>query len=127
MTSPTELVDRYIAAWNETDAPRRKDLIDRTWTDDALYLDPVMEGVGKSGINVMIEGVQKKFPGWQFQRTSDVDAHHDCLRFTWVLGPDGGAPIAGGVDFGVTCDGLLRKVTGFLNFAPQPAVPEKQQ
>ena len=33
----TDLIDRYIAIWNETDAARRRDLIARTWTEDAAY------------------------------------------------------------------------------------------
>ena len=34
-TSHNELIDRYIAAWNEVDSQRRKDLIERTWTEDS--------------------------------------------------------------------------------------------
>ena len=29
----TELVDRYIAMWNETDGGRRRALIARVWTE----------------------------------------------------------------------------------------------
>ena len=40
MNTLTDLIDRYIAAWNETDGGRRRDLIARTWTAEASYLDP---------------------------------------------------------------------------------------
>ena len=72
----------------------------------------------------MIEGAQKQFPGWRFRLTSGVDAHHDRLRFGWELGPDEGPAIAGGVDFGVISGGMLQKITGFLDFAPQPPAQE---
>jgi hypothetical protein len=33
MNNVTELIDRYIATWNETDAKRRRDLIAKTYGD----------------------------------------------------------------------------------------------
>jgi hypothetical protein len=119
--NPTELIDRYIAAWNETDAEQRRALVARTWTENAVYVDPLMRGEGQTGIAAMIQGVQTQFPGFTFRRTSDVDEHNGRVRFKWELGPDGGAALAGGVDFGVIEDGRLQAITGFLDFAPKPA------
>ena len=42
------------------------------------------------------------------------------VRFSWELGPDGAAPLAGGLDVGVIADGRLRSITGFLDFTPSP-------
>ena len=121
MSNFTDLIDRYIAIWNETDAKRRRDLIARTWTEDSTYLDPLMRGEGHGGIDSMIQGVQAKFPGLLFRRTSDVDAHNDRVRFAWELGPEGGPALAGGVDFSGITGGRLQAITGFLDFAPKPA------
>jgi len=121
MSNFTDLIDRYIAIWNETDAKHRRDLIARTWTEDSTYLDPLMRGEGHGGIDSMIQGVQAQFPGLLFRRTSEVDAHNDRVRFTWELGPEGGPALAGGVDFGVITGGRLQAITGFLDFAPKPA------
>jgi hypothetical protein len=121
MSNFTDLVDRYIAIWNETDDERRRDLIARTWTEDSTYLDPMIRGEGRGGIDAMIRGVQAQFPGLLFRRTSDVDTHNDRVRFAWELGPEGGAALAGGVDFGVIVGDHLQAVTGFLDFAPKPA------
>ena len=118
MTAYTELIDRYFAAWNETDPHRRNELIARTWTEDSTYLDPLATGEGRSGIDAMIAGIQQQFPSLKFRRTTEVDAHHDRIRFAWELGPQDGQAVAGGVDFGVTRDGLLHAITGFLDFAP---------
>lgn len=119
MNSLTDLIDRYIAGWNETDGPRRRDLLVQTWTEDAVYVDPLMRGEGRTGIDAMIQGVQTQFPGFRFRRTTDVDTHNDRVRFGWELGPEGSAALAGGVDFGIVAEGRLQAITGFLDFAPQ--------
>lgn len=122
MSNRTDLIDRYIAIWNETDAGRRRDLIASTWTESASYLDPLMQGDGQSGIDAMIQAVQERFPGHRFQRTSDVDSHHDRVRFTWALVPEGGPPLVRGIDFGIVApDERLQAITGFLDQVPAQA------
>ena len=121
MSNFTDLVDRYIAIWNESDDERRRDLIARTWTEDSTYLDPMVRGEGRGGIDAMIRGVQAQFPGLLFRRTNEVDAHNDRVRFAWELGPEGGPALAGGVDFGVIVGDRLQTITGFLDFAPKQA------
>lgn len=118
MTQTNDLIDRYIASWNETDAAARRALIAEAWTDQGRYVDPVMAGEGVTGIDTMIAGVQARFPGFHMRRVTDVDAHNDRVRFGWALGPQGGDPVVGGVDFGVVADGRLSAITGFIDFAP---------
>ncbi len=60
------LADRYLAAWNETDVARRRELIALAWTESASYVDPLMRGDGHAGIDAMIAAVQAKFPGFHF-------------------------------------------------------------
>jgi hypothetical protein len=125
MTNPNELVDRYFAMWNETDAGRRRDLIARTWTEDARYVDPMLESEGRDGIDAMVAQVHQRFPGYKFRRSGKIDQHHDRLRFAWELAPEGGPVFAGGVDFGVVAaDGRLRAITGFIDQAPAAAAAE---
>ena len=118
MSNVTELIDRYIAMWNETDAARRRDLIAKTWTHTGSYLDPVMQGKGPAGIDAMVRGVQERFPGHKFRRTSEVDSHHDRVRFAWELAADGGPAVVGGTDFGILSEGRLQAITGFFDQAP---------
>jgi hypothetical protein len=120
-TGATELVDRYIAIWNETDAGRRRALIDATWTEDAAYLDPMMRGDGRAGIDAMIAAVQERFPGHRFRRIGPVDEHNGRVRFRWELGPDGAPPLVAGTDFGEIAGGLLSGITGFIDQAPAMA------
>jgi len=118
MSHLTDLIDAYIAMWNETNDARRRELIARVWTEGARYLDPVMEGEGRSGIDAMVRGVQERFPGHRFRRTSDVDSHHDRLRFGWELGPESGPAIVKGTDMGIVSEGRLSAITGFFDQAP---------
>jgi hypothetical protein len=118
MNDLTDLIDRYIAMWNETDAARRRELIARVWTENASYLDPALEGAGRGGIDAMVRGVQERFPGHRFRRTSDVDSHHDRLRFCWELGPEGGSAVVKGTDIGIVAEGRLQTITGFFDQVP---------
>jgi hypothetical protein len=116
MTTASELASRYIEIWNETDAERRKSLIARTWTEDAVYIDPQTRGEGRAGIDAMIAGVQKQFPGYRFALSGSPDSHNDRLRFSWLLTAEGAPPVAHGTDFCVlSADGKVKNVTGFLD------------
>lgn len=119
MSNPVDLVDRYIALWNEPDALRRQALVKETWTESATYLDPLAQSSGHAGIAAMIQAVQEHFPGHRFRRAGAVDSYQDRIRFSWELAPEGGAAIAKGTDFGVlAADYRLEAVTGFLDQVP---------
>jgi hypothetical protein len=115
------LVDRYIAAWNATEAGARAQLVAATWTPAASYRDPMMAGEGHDGIDAMIAGAQGQFPGLVFRRRGALDAYGDVVRFSWDLGPAGADPVAGGTDFCTLDGGRMARVTGFLDFAPSAA------
>ncbi len=115
MSSLTKLVDDFMAMWNEKDVTRRRAIIASIWDERASYVDPVAEGKGREGIDAIVAGVQQRFPGHRFRRLSEVDEHHDRIRFTWELAPEGGAPIARGTDFGTVVDGHLQAITGFFD------------
>ena len=123
MSTPTELADSYIAMWNETDAGARRRLIDRIWSENARYVDPVAAGDGRDGIDAMVATIQERFPDHRFHRTGPVDHHNGRLRFTWALAPEGGEPLVAGVDFGtLSADGRrLETITGFFDTVPAAA------
>jgi len=112
-----EIVERYLAAWNEKDAERRRGLVDALWTEDASYTDPLADAHGRAEIDGLIGAVQQQFPGFVFTLGGAVDAHHDQARFTWHLGPAGAAePVVVGFDVAVlNGGGQIRSVYGFLD------------
>ena len=121
MTDYDELVDRYIALWNETDGERRRVLIERTFAAGATYVDPLAASEGHTAIDAMVAAVQQQFPDYRFRRKGAVAAHHDRIRFSWELAPENGPVFVDGTDFAVIADGRMASVTGFLDREPGAA------
>jgi hypothetical protein len=46
MTKLDELVDRYVAVWNEPDADRRRECIAALWAEDGAHFTPSLEARG---------------------------------------------------------------------------------
>jgi hypothetical protein len=114
-----EVIERYIACWNQTDPGLRRKLIDQTWAADASYTDPLAAAAGRDAIDATIGAVQEQFPGFTFTLLGPVDSHHRQARFTWGLGPDGAEPVVVGFDVAVAGeDGRLATVLGFLDKVP---------
>lgn len=113
------IVERYLAAWNETDAEARAKAVAEVWTEDATYTDPLADVAGHEGIAAVIAGAQEMFPGLVFTPGELHDAHHDLVRFTWHLGPAGGEALVVGFDVvKLAEDGRIRQVLGFLDKVP---------
>ena len=115
-----EVVDRYIAVWNEPDADARRRAVAGLWTEDGTYTDPLVAAEGRREIEGVISGAREQFPGHVFKLMGEVDAHHDVARFRWGLVPDGGGEsVVVGFDVAVvTDDGRVRNVYGFLDKVP---------
>jgi hypothetical protein len=122
MTVYEDIARRYIDTWNETDPGVRRAAIDRLYTQDARYIDPLAVAEGRDAIDATIAAVQTQFPGFVFRLAGPVDGHHDQARFGWELGPVGEpAPIVG-FDVAVTDPtGRIRTVLGFLDKVPAAA------
>ena len=118
-----EIIERYIAAWNETDPGRRRGLVDSLWAADGSYTDPLADAHGPAEIDGLIGAVQGQFPGLVFSLGGPVDANHNQARFSWHLGlADGGEPLVIGFDVAVLdADGQISSVHGFLDKVPAAA------
>jgi hypothetical protein len=114
-----DLVDRYLACWNESDPEARRALIARHWSPRPSYTDPLAAVTGREAIEQTIGAVQERFPGFTFSPVGPVDAHHQQARFTWGLGPADAEPIIVGFDVVVLDDdGRIDTVLGFLDKVP---------
>ncbi|MDO3703211.1 nuclear transport factor 2 family protein [Micromonospora sp. C28SCA-DRY-2] len=119
MSDITDLVQRYLAAWNETDAAARQAVLREVFADDAVYTDPLVSVRGRDGLDATIAAVQGQFGGLVFSLGGAVDTHHDIARFTWHLGPEGAEPVVVGFDVAVIgADGRISQVLGFLDKVP---------
>jgi hypothetical protein len=114
-----EIIERYIAAWNEADPGRRRSLIDSVWAADGSYTDPLADVRGREAIDAVIAAAQQQFPGLEFSLGGPVDANHQQARFSWHLGPAGGEPLVIGFDVAVLGpSGQIGAVYGFLDKVP---------
>ena len=120
MSNINEVVVRYLAAWNEREPKRRRDLVAKAWTEDGTYVDRVREGRGHDSLDAMIATAQDQFPGYRLNLASGVEAHHDYVRFSWVAGGTADAPLyIKGTDFAMVAgDGRMKSVVGFTDAAP---------
>ncbi|WP_043628401.1 nuclear transport factor 2 family protein [Nonomuraea candida] len=121
MSDVKELVERYLAAWNETDAQARRNLVAQVFAENATYTDPMAAVRGRDSLDATIAAVQQQFAGLRFSLGGSVDAHHDIARFTWHLGAEGAEPLVIGFDVVVIDDGLISQVLGFLDRVPAAA------
>lgn len=118
MSTKQNVMQRYIDAWNETDAGRRRAILAEVYTEDCTYTDPLAAVSGREGIDQLIAGVQKQYPGLVFSLAGKVDAHHDQARFTWQAGAPGHEPAVIGFDVAVLEGDRIRSVYGFLDKVP---------
>ncbi|MFC5185917.1 nuclear transport factor 2 family protein [Actinomadura harenae] len=122
MNNVQQQIERYIATWNETDAAARRAAIDEVFAEGAAYTDPLAAVEGRDAIDALIAGAQGQFPGLVFRLLGPVDTHHDIVRFTWELGPEGAeAPVVGFDVAVLDADGRIAKVHGFLDKVPAAA------
>ena len=116
--TPASIARVYLDTWNETDAERRRRLLQQHWTEDAAYADPMASVQGADPIAALIGAVHARFPGFRFTLLGTPDGHGDYVRLAWALGPDGSpAPIEGS-DVVTLEGGRIRRVIGFIDRAP---------
>jgi SnoaL-like domain len=120
MTDAKQVVEGYIATFNESHADRRRELIDAVYTADGTYTDPNVDLRGAAEIDGFVAATQQRFPGYRFTLGGPVDAHHNQARFQWFGGPAEEPDRYVGFDVIVTDDGRIRSVYGFMD-APPPA------
>ncbi|WP_329613172.1 nuclear transport factor 2 family protein [Streptomyces brevispora] len=120
MTSYDDAVRRYFAAWNAATPEELEKAVAAAFTEDAGYIDPLVEVRGHDGLAAAISGAQQQFPGFAFRPAGAVDGHHGLVRFSWELvsAADGSAPVAGSDVIALADDGRISSVSGFLDRVP---------
>lgn len=115
--STKEVIETYLAAWNEQDEAKIKSLLEKCWADDATYTDPISDVKGRDGLFSAITGFHAQMPGGAIEATSSFDEHHLRVRFGWRL--IGGPQELAGIDVGtMTADGKLQSIIGFWGANP---------
>jgi hypothetical protein len=123
MSQLNELVDRYVALWNEPDVERRRQSIAELWAEDGAHFTPSLEVHGHAALEARVAGAHEKWVktgGFVFKSAQNADGHHDTVRFNWEMVPAaGGEPAAVGFDFLMLGDdGRIRLDFQFLDMPP---------
>ncbi|MCO1655259.1 nuclear transport factor 2 family protein [Pseudonocardia humida] len=112
-------VSEYLRAWNVTDPAERVELLSRVATDDVRYVDPLADVTGPAALSALIGQAQAQFAGMPLTLHGTPDAHHDVVRFSWAIAPEGAEPIVIGTDSVLLApDGRFALVTGYLDRVP---------
>ncbi|MGY1639942.1 nuclear transport factor 2 family protein [Geodermatophilus sp. SYSU D00703] len=119
LTLGSQAVERYAAAWGETDAAARRTLLESCWAEDGVYCDPLNRVEGRDALSAMIGSFHDGNPGARIDVVSGVDQHDGYLRFAWRMSAPDGSVALEGIDFGeLDGAGALRRIVGF--FGPLP-------
>ena len=120
MSTLSELIDDYLAAYCEPDRARRAELVRRVWATQAKLVDPPLTAQGHAEIAAQADALLGQFPDHRFRRSSGIDAHHGQVRYSWQLLDTEGKVKLEGTDFAQFDDrGCLAQVTGFFGPLPQ--------
>jgi hypothetical protein len=110
-----------LAAWNEYDPVKLRQLVEASLTHDVAFTDPHYQIVGIEAFIDQVNEFRAREGQVRLAPTSGVDMHHDRARYSWVvLRPDGTR--FEGFD-AVALDlqqGKIRRIDGF--FGPLPKV-----
>ncbi len=122
MATPDELAQWYAEAWNETDANRRRDLLEAACSPGIRFLQEGFEHevVGIDELDQAIADYQSTWPegvAVRVEMTTPIQSHHGVGRggFVWIVGHERSY----GTDFAeLGDDGRMKTISVF--FDPPP-------
>lgn len=83
-----QLVERYVALWNEPDIDRRRREIVALWAPDGIHYAKAHTCQGYLALEQRVTGSYDRSikPGVNvFCRAGAIDAHHNVARFAWHM------------------------------------------
>lgn len=111
---PAALVS-YWTAWNESDLDRVRTHLTSAVTSDVVWNDPRDSFVGIDELESAVRRLRTSKPDYVFTIASEIDHHHDRLRYRWNMTRNS-RTLMEGLDV-VTLEpatGLLASVDGFF-------------
>ena len=115
----------YWTAWNEPDPGLVRRHLESAVTVDVEWNDPRDSFVGIDELEAAVLRLRSAKPDYVFTLASEIDRHHDLLRYRWDMSRRG-RTLMEGLDI-VALDpssGLIRRVDGFFGH-PTPIDPAR--
>ncbi len=97
MFDAQDLVDRYVAVWNETDLERRRMQIAALWVPDGQHYVGVREVLGYAALEQRITDSHNKNVrdgGHHFRAVKDARMLRDIVVFNWEMLPSAADGVA---------------------------------
>jgi hypothetical protein len=97
MTNVNELVNRYVAVWNEPDADARRKTVSELWADDGVQATSETEHRGHHALTQRVTSAYEELvagQGFVFALAGEPAAHHDAVWFRTHMLPAAGGDIA---------------------------------
>lgn len=110
----------YWTAWNEADLHRVRAHLTAAVTDDVEWNDPRDSFIGIDELEQAVRRLRTNKPEYAFVIASEIDCHHDRLRYRWDMVRNG-RTLMEGLDI-VTLEPaseLIARVDGFFG-NPKP-------
>ncbi|PPF89549.1 nuclear transport factor 2 family protein [Subtercola sp. Z020] len=116
MTASTEdlMTANLLEVFGQRDPALRRAAIERTYTEDVVFLDPDEVVEGYDALDAKAGRLLAGAPGFTFSPAGPIYANHDMGYLAWNLGPEGEAPVVRGFDTCFIRDGRIAKVYTLL-------------
>ena len=120
MPRPTQLVERYVAMWNEDDPGARSAAVQELWAQDGAhalqppeemldeatrigFVNAVLEARGHHALEARVTRAHEEFVAsgeFEFRPRGDAMQIGDAVKFGWEMVPaTGGDAVATGLEF----------------------------
>jgi hypothetical protein len=109
--------DAYSRAWNSQDRSERRELVDRVWADDAVYVDDdAPDGlVGSDALLEYIADSHAEMPGLIVSETTNPKVLDRRMLVRWVATQGNEQRYAGTDVVEFRADGRIARVTNFFD------------
>ena len=118
MSDQTQVIIKYLAAWNAKNAEERLPLIEKTLASNCLYADSHLPNLieDRESHSQFIDQFKSKFPELRISLIKEPEIHHGFFRFHWQLTKPNGEVFIKGNFFGeMNQDNLITKLVGFVD------------
>lgn len=122
MVQIQDLVDRYVALWNEAGPGERRRQIAALWVPDGLHYTKTLTCHGYAALEERVARSYERSiaPGLNiFRHANNIDTHHNVARFNWhMLRKATNEIVATGFEFFVLAeDGRIQADYQFIDFS----------
>jgi hypothetical protein len=109
------LVANLHGVFGERDPDRRRAAAQAAYVEDVRFTDPEETVVGIDALLAKAARLLEDAPGFVFAEAGPAYAAGERAALAWTFGPEGGEPVARGLDVITVVDGRISEVLTLLS------------